>query len=100
MITDKEFKQLCKDLDLEIPSIFYDSQARPYTLDENGNKKYFTPKSISITEKFEEINEKYLTDNERLCYHEFVLVGKSPVINEEWWNCKKCHISKEKWEKV
>lgn len=32
------------------------------------------------------------------CNHSWVFVGKSPVLNEDWYDCKICGITKEKYE--
>lgn len=98
MITNEDFEQLCKDLDLEIPTIFYDSQNKPYSLDDDGNPEYFTPSAASI-KKDDIYEEKHLTDEQRLCYHRFEFVGRSPVLDEAWWNCKECGIAREEYEK-
>ena len=34
-----------------------------------------------------------------MCKHVWENVGTSPVLNEEWFNCKKCKIKKEVYEK-
>jgi len=33
------------------------------------------------------------------CIHTWETTGRGPVTNEEWFNCKKCGIKKELYEK-
>lgn len=33
------------------------------------------------------------------CSHDWVEIGRSPVLDEPWINCKKCGISKETYDK-
>ncbi|MCK5138469.1 MAG: hypothetical protein KAQ85_01380 [Thermodesulfovibrionia bacterium] len=32
------------------------------------------------------------------CSHSWIFVGKSPVLNEDWFDCKHCAITKEEYE--
>lgn len=32
-------------------------------------------------------------------YHDWELIGRSPVLDLPWYNCKKCGITKEKHDK-
>ena len=33
------------------------------------------------------------------CYHVWEMTGRSPVLDTEWFNCKKCRIKKEVYDK-
>jgi len=33
------------------------------------------------------------------CMHQWIKTGVSPVLAEQWWNCKKCSMKKEVYEK-
>ena len=34
------------------------------------------------------------------CYHQWTLTGHGPVTNTPWYDCKKCKIKKEDYEKT
>ena len=41
----------------------------------------------------------YTTKPEYCPYHNWELVGRSPVLDLPWYNCTKCGMSKEKYDK-
>ena len=98
---DKEWMEEVSRMIDNMQTVIYntDGQACQITTNAHG-ELILEPIQASINEKFEENQENDLTDKQRLCYHDWELVGKSPVLDEEWWNCSKCGIAKEKYYKI
>ena len=42
---------------------------------------------------------KYAKHKPDTCMHYWIKTGVSPVLDEQWFNCKKCGIKKELYEK-
>lgn len=45
----------------------------------------------------EDVDNEVIDPNN--CNHSWILVGNGPVTGEPWYNCKKCDIKKEDYEK-
>lgn len=51
--------------------------------------------------EYEELSKdrKITTTDPKNCRHVWIEVGRSPVLNDPWINCRKCNIKKEIYEK-
>jgi hypothetical protein len=50
--------------------------------------------------EYKEVAKKTYTAKPEYCFsHTWEIVGRSPVLDLPWYNCKKCGIAKEKYEK-
>ena len=103
-LDDKDQTKVSRKYDTIFPTIHYDIDDgyKAYVMEGDIKKYIHTSKASSANSPTSQINDKFeekdLTDKQRLCYHKFELVGKSPVLDEEWWNCKECGIAREDYE--
>jgi hypothetical protein len=50
--------------------------------------------------ELDKLLEKQISpDKQKRCWHTWELVGRSPVLDEPWYNCKKCGMKKEDYER-
>lgn len=54
---------------------------------------------LDILEETPAVTKPLEKDKSDCEYHKWVHVGESPFSGEQWFNCEKCNISKEKHEK-
>ena len=50
--------------------------------------------------EYEEVSKKTYTASPEHCFrHTWEKVGYSPVLNDPWYNCSKCGLAKEEYDK-
>lgn len=57
---------------------------------------YYTKKPKKFTDLYNDRKtDKDNKDKDGKCRHEWIEIGRSPVLDEAWINCKHCDIKKE-----
>ena len=67
--------------------------------DEDDLLKEFEKMLNGESNEYQMPKKTYISKPMHCHYHDWELVGRSPVLDEPWYNCKKCGISKEKYER-
>ena len=79
---------------------FTDDDDEEDFFDENELLVEFEKMLNGDTNKYKEVSEKEQDDKQKSCYdHSWEIVGRGPVSDIPWYNCKKCGITKEEYEK-
>jgi len=60
------------------------------------------PPQISMNgwwDEYDKEEEENKNNDSSRCHHVWESVGRSPVLDIEWFNCKKCKMKKEDYDK-